>query len=100
FQALLSIAQIEGGAVREAMVPLDLAELARDAVELYRPAAEEAGLKIHLDAQPGVRVRAHRQLLSQALSNLIDNAVKFSPVPSTVEVGVRVSPSGVELSVA
>jgi signal transduction histidine kinase len=100
FQALLSIAQIEGGAVREAMVPLDLAQLARDAVELYRPAAEEAGLKIHLDAQAGVRVRAHRQLLSQALSNLIDNAVKFSPAPSTLEVGVCASPTGVELRVA
>jgi signal transduction histidine kinase len=100
FHALLSIAQIESGAVNASMAPVDLSAIARDAVDLYAPAAEQAGLALELDAEPSVTVRGNRHLLSQALSNLIDNAIKFSPPPGAIEVGVRTTRTGPEFSVA
>jgi len=100
FQALLSIAQIESGAMRASLEPLDLLPVARDVVELYAPVAEQAGLGIGLEAEPGVIVRGNRHLLSQALSNLVDNAIKFSPAAGTIEVGARRVRDGVELRVA
>ena len=100
FHALLSIAEIESGAMRASMGPVDLAAIARDAVDLYAPAAEQAGHGITLDAEQGVTVRGNRHLLSQAFSNLIDNALKFSPAPGSIEVGVRKTTDGPEFRVA
>src|SRR5262245_49736781 len=100
FQALLDIAQIEGGVMRAAMVSLDLAEVARDVIELYGPVAEDAGASIRADLTGSLQVRGNRHLLSQALSNLVDNAIKFSPPAGTISVAVRDGPGGPEISVA
>ncbi len=100
FQALLNIAKIESGALRESMVPVDLMQLVRDAVELYEPVADEAGVTIEVDAQPGLMVTGNRHLLSQALTNLLDNAIKFSPRSARVEVRARQTQLGPELRVA
>jgi signal transduction histidine kinase len=77
FNALLSIAQAESGQVREGLVVLDAYETLADVVELYEPLVEEAGGTLKLEAREGLRVRANRQLLAQAVSNLIDNAIKY-----------------------
>ena len=77
FNALLSIAEAEAGASATGE-KLDLGEIARGAVELYEPAAEEKGLRLRLDARPGTTIRGDRHLLSQAIANLIDNAVKYA----------------------
>lgn len=77
FNALLSIAQAESGQVREGLVVLDAHETLADVVELYEPLVEEAGGTLKLQASEGLRVRANRQLLTQAVSNLIDNAMKY-----------------------
>ena len=100
FQALLSIARIESGTVRESMAPVDLGRLALDAVELYEPLAEEAGVVLEARVEQDAVVRGNRHLLSQALTNLIDNAIKFSSAPGRVEVCVRRDWGGVELRVA
>jgi len=100
FHSLLSIAQIEGGTLREAMTSVDLAQVAGDAVELYEPAAEEAGHELALDATAQTLVEGNRHLLSQALTNLIDNAIKFSPPKGAIEVSVRRTDAGPELRVA
>ena len=78
FNALLSIAELESGARREESEPLDLSEVARSAAELYEPVAEEKGFVLSLAAEPGVKVRGSRHLLSQALANLLDNALKYA----------------------
>ena len=78
FNALLSIAELESGAGRERTEPLDLAEIARSAAELYEPVAEEKGFVVTLAAEPDVRIRGVRQLLSQALANLLDNSLKYA----------------------
>jgi len=100
FGELLSIARVESGAELSSMGSLDLSELARDAVELYGPAAEEAGGHIDFEAENGLHVRGHRHLLFQALSNLIDNALKFAASSGPLEVAVRRGPDGPELSIS
>lgn len=88
FNALLSIAEAESGAGRARAEPLDLGGLARAAAELYEPVAEEKGFVLHLDSAPGVMVRGDRHLLSQAVANLLDNALKYG---GSGEIGLSVS---------
>jgi signal transduction histidine kinase len=77
FNALLSIARTEAGQVLEALKPVDLRELVTDLAELFAPMAEELGGSLELSANDTVMVKADRQLLAQALSNLLDNALKY-----------------------
>jgi signal transduction histidine kinase len=79
FNALLSIAQAESGVRREHLTDVDLTALGSDLAELYEASAEDAGLSLVAELAPAVRVRGQRELLAQALSNLLDNAVKYSP---------------------
>ena len=78
FNALLSIAELESGTRSEESEALDLSEVARSAAELYEPVAEERGFVLSLGTEPGVRIRGSRHLLSQALANLLDNALKYA----------------------
>ena len=78
FNALLSIAEAESGAPRRAAAPLDLAQLLREAAELYEPVAEEKGFALSTAAAPGVVIRGDRHLLSQVIANLLDNALKHA----------------------
>jgi signal transduction histidine kinase len=98
FNALLMIARAEAGSLRETMELVDPAVIIRDAVELYEPVAEEKGLKLVVDAPEGLQVRGNRELLSQALANLIDNAIKHTPEGGVAEPTISVSaarePSG------
>ncbi|HLY44883.1 MAG TPA: HAMP domain-containing sensor histidine kinase [Stellaceae bacterium] len=91
FNALLSIAEAEAGAGRRADDPVDLGEIARAAVELYEPAAEASGLALQLDTTPGTLIRGDRHLLSQAVANLLDNALKYG---GTSEIRVAVGHQG------
>lgn len=100
FNALLDIARAEGGAERQAMTPLDLAQLARDVADLYAPVAEDQGVTLLVSAPEPASVRGNRHLLSQALANLVDNAVKYTPAGGTVRVETALRTDGVELTVA
>ena len=79
FDALLAIARAQSGAVQAEWEEVDLAEIARDVHELYEPLAEDKEVSLALEADAPVRVRGHRQLIAQALANLVDNAVKYTP---------------------
>ena len=87
FNALLMIARAEAGSLRESMTNIDPAAIARDAVELYEPVAEENGLGIRLKIQEDLQVRGNRELLSQVLTNLIDNAIKHGKPEVETEGG-------------
>jgi len=100
FNALLTIAVAESGAPRERFVALDLRALAAEVVETYEPAAAERGLDLTLDAPAPVPVRGEPHLLTQALVNLLDNAVKYVPGPGNVVVRVRATPERAQLLVA
>ena len=77
FNALLSIARLEAGAAGKTLEDVDLALVVKDVAELYEPLAEEQGLTLSVDAPDGVMLVGDRQLLGQALANLIDNAIKY-----------------------
>ncbi len=77
FNALLSIARLEAGAGGENRDTLDMAALVQDVAELYEPVAEERGIALKAQAADPIIIHGDRQLLGQALANLIDNALKY-----------------------
>lgn len=76
FNALLMIARAEAGSLRDSMTWVDLSASLRDAAELYEPVAEEKDLVIHIDVPGDMKIWGNRELLSQAVANLLDNAIK------------------------
>ena len=76
FNALLLIARLESGAAQESMQAFDVAEVARDVAELYDAVAEDQGVTLTLDADAPLMMRGGRELIGQAISNLVDNAIK------------------------
>jgi len=78
FNALLMIARAESGQAREDMTEFDAAEIVRDVGELYEPLADEKGLALKIDAPGPAPVKGNRELVSQALANLVDNAIKYA----------------------
>jgi signal transduction histidine kinase len=99
FNALLSIAELESGARSDQTEPVDLSEVAHSAAELYEPVAEESGFVLSVAAEPQVKVRGDRHLLSQAVANLLDNALKYAG-GGEVEVRVFGSSGSAVLEVA
>lgn len=81
FNALLMIARLEAGSAAESLDPVDAAEIARGVGELYEALAEEAGVRLSIDAEPSLPVRGNRELLGQALANLVENALKYGVEP-------------------
>ena len=105
FNALLMIARLESGAAQEAMQDFDVAEVARDVAELYDAVAEEQGIMLTLDAQAPLMMRGGRELVGQALANLVDNAIKHgSPCENgsqgVVNIAARRMGDKIELTVA
>ena len=82
--ALLRIALAETGTV--AREPVDLSELVESVVELYAPVSEQRGIVLESSVAPGAHVQGNRQLLAQALANLLDNAIKFTPDGGRIRV--------------
>jgi signal transduction histidine kinase len=78
FNALLMIARAESGQARGNMNEFDAAEIATDVGELYEPVAEEKGLNLTVEAPSSVPLYGSRELISQALANLVDNAIKYA----------------------
>ena len=108
FDALLMIARAESGQARDNMVEFDAAEIVRGVSELYEPLAEEKGLALRAEAPAAATVKGNRELLSQALANLVDNAIKYArPMqgqgegpPAEIVVGTRLAGDRVMLTVA
>lgn len=99
FDALLMIARAESGHARDNMTEFDAAETARDVAELYEPLADENGLALKLDAPGTAPVWGNRELVSQALANLVDNAIKYAGPQGTcngerAEIVVRAGTDG------
>src|SRR5690242_10977297 len=100
FQALLRIAEIEAGSRRAAFATVDLAPVLADAAELYEAVAEEKGVALSVDGPDYLPSYGDRELIQQAVVNLLDNAVKFSPPGSAVRLSAKAFPAGVEITVA
>lgn len=92
FNALLLIARLEAGSTTDGFETLDLSRLVVDVAELYEPVAEEGGFRLDCNTDPGLAVLANRQLLGQALANLIDNALKYASAgcgPREITISAR-----------
>jgi signal transduction histidine kinase len=101
FNAILTISHAESAARLESFQNLDLGRLAMDAAELYEPLAEEKLIKLSCQVVDGAMVAGDRHLLFQALANLVDNAVKYTPAGGRVRVAVSLrNGGGVSLVVA
>ena len=100
FNALLMIARAELGQARDGMADLDAAEIARGVGELYEPLADQKGMQLRVDAPASMPVHGNRELISQALANLVDNAIKYStrdPIEingSEPEIVIKAVPEG------
>jgi signal transduction histidine kinase len=86
FAALLRIARIEAGGHKARFKPVDLAALVGDAAELYEALAEEKQLRFSTRVDASVSLEGDRDLLFQALTNLIDNAIKYTPAGGEVSL--------------
>jgi signal transduction histidine kinase len=101
FNALLRLAEIDSGVRRAGFRQVDLAEIATEVGELYGPLTEEKQAAFVIDAPPGPMVNGDPYLLAEAIGNLVDNAVKYTPGGGVVALRMRSSAGGVtEIAVA
>ncbi|MCU0953213.1 MAG: HAMP domain-containing histidine kinase [Hyphomicrobium sp.] len=104
FNAMLLVARLEAGALEGTVEPFDLGALVRDVAEFYEPVADEQGLELTVDAGDGPEIVANRHLVSQAVANLIDNAIKYGrsepPGPGSIAVSVTELANDMEIAVA
>ena len=105
FDALLSIARAEAGAGREGMIDFDAGAVARDVGELYEPVAEERGVALRISAGSDLTLHGSRELVGQAIANLVDNALKYGSLAAakpgaSVEITARRSGRNIEFVVA
>ena len=100
FNAMLSIAEAESGAKTESMARTELPPLVDQIAELYEPLAEEKGLALSVEHAGRAVARADHHLLSQAVANLLDNAIKYTPAGGSVAVRTAETAKGAEITVA
>ncbi|MBO9695168.1 MAG: histidine kinase [Sphingopyxis sp.] len=97
----LEISRAEAGIGRDQFTDFLLSPLLDDMAEVYGPLAEDGGFAITVDAPAELRVRAHRDLLVRALSNLVDNALKYAAGGSAIRIAARDTGNGtISLAVA
>ena len=99
FQALLRIAEAEAGARRAAFARVDLSPVLADAAEIYEAMAEARGQRLVTDLPPRLELVGDRDLLLQAVANLLDNAIKFAPPEGEVTLSARIERGTLEIAV-
>jgi len=100
FNAILRIARIESGARRAEFDEFDITAVAGDVIELYEPLAEQKQQAIEVSLENSVVIRGDRDLLFQALANLVDNAVKYAPVGGRIRVSLANVPPEARITIA
>ncbi|HEY0418512.1 MAG TPA: ATP-binding protein, partial [Acetobacteraceae bacterium] len=100
FQSLLRISEIEAGARRSAFAPVDLAALLRDLAETYEVVAEAEGKSLRADIPESLPGFGDRGMVQQAVANLLDNALKFSPSGSEILLVAAAVAHAAEITVA
>ncbi|WFP62065.1 HAMP domain-containing sensor histidine kinase [Mesorhizobium sp. WSM4904] len=101
FNAILMISRLEAGYSSETTSPVDLAATVSDVVELYEPVAEEAGVALETTVPEAFTINGNRELIGQALSNIVDNAIKYSTgAAENPKVCVTLERAGGEIKLA
>lgn len=100
FSAVLAISRLEAAGQAPDPVPFNAGEVAEGVSELYEPFCEEKGIEFVAEVDPDLVVTGNREFVAQALANLVDNAVKYTPSGGAVRVRARRRSTGeVEFSV-
>jgi signal transduction histidine kinase len=92
FSALLRIAQVEGASPRAGFREVDLSAIAESVADAYRPDAEEAGHRIATEVAAGIVVHGDQELLTQAVANLVENALRHTPAGTSIAIRLLRSP--------
>ena len=100
FGAILRISEVEGGGLARDFVAVDLSALALAVGESFEAAIVDGGRGFAIEVAPGISLAGHRELLAQALANLLDNAVVHTPVGTQITLRLAVEAEGAELAVA
>jgi signal transduction histidine kinase len=99
FNALLRISKIQAGKKVAQFEALDISELLNDVIELYAPLAEDKQQTLLIDTSKEITIKGDRDLLFQAVSNLLDNAVKYTPRDGMISVKLQANEDVVNLSI-
>ena len=97
---LLNLSRLESEGFAPEREVVDIDALVREVADAWAERAAERGLALDVEIEPGLEVRGDRRLLHQALSNLVENAVKYVPADRAVRIGARAVHDGVELLVS
>lgn len=100
FNALLSIAQVESGVQRDDWTDVDISQLINDLAELYEVVAEEKSITFSHHSAENLILHGNRQLLAQAITNLLDNAVKYTPENGHIELEAKNTEKGLQIIIA
>lgn len=100
FAALLRIAQIESGSRRAGFRAVDLSALVASIAQTFAPVAEDEGRSLSFRADPGIGIEGDRELLTQMLANLIENAIRHTGVGARIAVTLSAGETGPVLTVA
>jgi signal transduction histidine kinase len=100
FNAILRIAQAELGAGVEQFGDFNLSEVVADVVDLYRPVAEEKSQQVSVEIAPDATLHGDRHLITQAVANVLDNAIKYTPKGGHIAVTLAVAENTIELKLA
>jgi signal transduction histidine kinase len=100
FSALLRISQIEAGTRRSAFAEIDFSQIVNDVAEAYAPSIQDEGKQLILSVAPGSSLVGDRELLTQLVANLLENAIRHTPTGTKIEVSVGAHEGDVVLAVA
>ena len=100
FGGLLRIAQIESGMPARRFAKVDLSELLLTLIEVYQPMAEDKEQPFTANIAPGLTVWGDRELLTQMIANVIENAMKHSPSGASIGLAASESPSTIAVTVS
>jgi signal transduction histidine kinase len=86
FAAILRIAEVESGQPRDSFAPVDLSALVTDLAESYAPAIHDGGRELFWSVEPGLAIDGDRELLAQAVVNLIENSQRHTPAGTIIRI--------------
>tara|TARA_B100000678_G_scaffold42272_1_gene31688 strand:- start:11698 stop:13092 length:1395 start_codon:yes stop_codon:yes gene_type:complete len=99
FNAILSLSKVQAGSASR-FTEIEVSDLMSELAELYEPASEDAGLSFDSEIEPGLTIEGDRSLIAQAITNLLDNAIKYTPSGGAMTLRARTTRKGeLELSV-
>ncbi len=103
FNALLLIARVEAGAPDGSFEPVAVDQIIDDIVDLYQPVAEDSGIELSTNLAAVPPVKASRELIGQAIVNLVENAIKYAKTAEgapKIEIGLEQQPEHIRICVS